>query len=89
MVSIQMNKNHERMASWRDEVEESVHSVVPEARVTFDSGFFGKNIIILAFEIANNFLESIKTIKREGSFGFRTRTRTRYQCCRQIQGCQQ
>lgn len=88
MVSIQIGKNRERMTSWRDKIKESMHSVVPEARVTFDSGLFGKNIVILAFEIANNFLESIKTIKRERSFAFPIRTRTRYQYCRQIQGYQ-
>lgn len=76
------------MTSWRDKIKESMHSVVPEARVTFDSGLFGKNIVILAFEIANNFLESIKTVQRVSSFARRTRTRTHYQCCRQIQGYQ-
>ena len=77
------------MASWWDKVEESVYTVIPEARVTFDPRLFSKNIVILAFEIADNFLESIKTIKPGGSFAPQTRTRTRYQCCRQIQGCRQ
>ena len=46
------------MASRGDEVEESVHSVVPEAGVTLDTRLFSENVIVLAFEIANNFLET-------------------------------
>lgn len=42
------------MASGSNEVEEGMNSVVPETRVSFDSRFFGKNVIILPFEIANN-----------------------------------
>jgi len=34
-----------------------VDSVVPESRITFDTRFFGQNIIVLAFEIANYLLE--------------------------------
>lgn len=43
-----------------DEIQKSVNSVVPESRITSNSGFFGQNIIILAFQITDYFLESIK-----------------------------
>ncbi len=42
------------MASWSDKVEERMHSVVPEARISLDSRFFCKNIIILALEVSND-----------------------------------
>ena len=41
-----------------DEVEEGVDTVVPEARVTLDTRLLSENVIVLAFEIANNFLET-------------------------------
>ena len=46
------------MASRRNEVEQGVHPVVPEARVTLDTRLFGQDIIVLAFDIANDFLEA-------------------------------
>ena len=45
------------MASGCDEVEEGVDTVVAESRVTLDSGLFGKNVIVLSFEEANNLAE--------------------------------
>jgi len=47
------------MASWGDEVEESMDTVVPESGVTLDTGLFGKNIIILTFKVAHDFTETI------------------------------
>jgi hypothetical protein len=41
-----------------DKVEEDVDTVVPEARVTLDSRFFGKNIVILAFEVSDDFTKA-------------------------------
>jgi hypothetical protein len=41
-----------------DKVEENVDTVVPEAWVTLDSRFFGKNIVILAFEVSDDFTEA-------------------------------
>jgi hypothetical protein len=46
------------MASWGNEVEKSVNTVVPESGVTLDSRLFGENIIILAFEVSNNLWEA-------------------------------
>ena len=34
-----------------------MHSVVSEARITLDSRLFSQNVIVLTFEVANNFLE--------------------------------
>ena len=36
-----------------------MHPVVSEARVTFDAGLLSENVIILAFEVANDLLEAI------------------------------
>ena len=49
---------HLRMAGGRDEVEESMHPVVPETRVTLDSRLFSENIVILAFKVADDLLEA-------------------------------
>lgn len=46
------------MASWRNEVQESMDTVVPEAGVTLDSRFFGENIIVLTVEVSDNLLEA-------------------------------
>ena len=48
------------MASRGDEVEQRVNTVVPEAGVTLDSRLFGKDIIVLAFNVAHNLLEPKK-----------------------------
>lgn len=42
------------MTSRGDKVKKSMDTVVAEAGVTLDTGLLCKNIIILAFEIANN-----------------------------------
>ena len=47
------------MARRRDEIEESVHSVVAEARVTLDTALLGQNIVVLALEVAHDLLEAI------------------------------
>jgi len=46
------------MTGWRNEIEKRVDTIIPEAGIALNSRFFRKNIIILAFEVANNFLES-------------------------------
>ena len=46
------------MSSRGDEVEQSVHTVIAEARVTLDTGFFGKNVVVLAFEVTDDFLKA-------------------------------
>ena len=46
------------MARWWDKVEERVYAVVSEARVTLDTRLLGENVIILPFQMSNNFLEA-------------------------------
>ena len=46
------------MARRRDEIEESVHSVVAEARVTLDSGLLRQNVVVLTLEIVGDLLET-------------------------------
>ena len=41
-----------------DEVEKSVDTVVPEARVTLDTRLLSENVIVLAFEMANDLREA-------------------------------
>jgi hypothetical protein len=48
------------MASGRDEVQESVHSVVVEARVTLDAALLGEHVVVVALNVADNFLEATK-----------------------------
>jgi len=43
------------MTGWCDEVKQNVYTVVTESWVTLDPGLFGKNVIVLAFEISDNF----------------------------------
>lgn len=46
------------MTGGRDEVEERVDTVVSEPGVTLDPRFLGKNIVVLALEVADNLLEA-------------------------------
>lgn len=50
------------MASWSDKVEESVDSIVTEARITLDTGLFSENIIVLALDVTSNFAEPRKLV---------------------------
>lgn len=43
------------MAGGSDEVEECVDTIVSEARVSLDTRFLGKNIVVLPFKVTNNF----------------------------------
>lgn len=52
-----------RMAGGRDEVEQGMHSVIPETRVTPDPGLFSEDIVILAFKVSDNLLEAGKRIE--------------------------
>ena len=47
------------MTSGRDEVEEGMHPVVPETRVTLNTRLFREDVVVLAFKVANNLLEPI------------------------------
>lgn len=55
-----------------DKVEEDMDTVVPEARVTLDSRFFSKNIVILAFEVSDDFTkaEEQSVLRRTCGTGF-------------------
>jgi hypothetical protein len=46
------------MTSGRDEVKQSMDTIVSEARVTFDTGFFSQNVIVLSFKIADDLLKA-------------------------------
>ena len=48
----------QRVAGGRDEVQERVHPVVAETRVTLDTGLLGENIVVLALEVTNDLLEA-------------------------------
>jgi hypothetical protein len=47
------------MSSRRDEVEQSVDTVVPEARVTLDPRLFCQYVIVLTLEVANYLLKAV------------------------------
>jgi hypothetical protein len=51
------------MAGWRNKVEQSMDSVVTEARVSLDARLFGQNVIVLALQIADNLLEAIDNFR--------------------------
>ena len=59
-IIIRRNKTlqHSRVTGGRDEVEEGVHPVVAEARVTLDTGLLRKNVIVLAFQVSYDLLET-------------------------------
>lgn len=46
------------MTCRRDEVQERMHTVIHEARVTFNTRLLSQNVIVLTLEVANNFLEA-------------------------------
>jgi len=45
-----------------NEVQHSVHTVVPESGVTLDTRFLGQDIVILPLEVSNN-LRKASSIK--------------------------
>lgn len=53
------------MSSRRDEVEQDVNAVVAEARITLDTRLLRKDVIVLSFEITNDFREAV-TSQHEG-----------------------
>lgn len=46
------------MTGRSDEIEEDVHTVVPEPWVTLDPGLLGQDIVVLPLKISNNFTEA-------------------------------
>ena len=47
-----------RVTGWGDEVEQAVNTVVPKPGVTLDTRLLGQNVIILAFEMTHDLLET-------------------------------
>ena len=58
ILALGVKRRHLRVSSGSDKVEEGMNHVVAEARVTLDTRLLSENVIVLAFEIANNFLET-------------------------------
>ena len=50
------------MTGGSGEVEESVHTVVTESRITLDTGLLGKNVVVLALEVARDLTKTINSI---------------------------
>ena len=47
-----------RVTGWGDEVEQAVNTVIPKPGVTLDARLLGQNVIILAFEMTHDLLET-------------------------------
>jgi len=46
------------MASWCNKVKQSVHPIVSKSGVTLDARFFGKNVVVLALQMTDDFGEA-------------------------------
>ena len=46
------------MAGGGDEIEQDMHAVVPEAGVTLDTRLLREDVVVLALEVTNDFLEA-------------------------------
>ena len=51
---------YSRVTSGWDEIEKDMNTVVPEPRITLDTGLLGENIIVLTLEVSDDFLEAIR-----------------------------
>ena len=47
------------MSSRGDEVQQSVHTIIAEAGVALDTRLFGEDVVVLAFEITDDFLKAV------------------------------
>jgi len=47
-----------RMPGRGDEIQERVDAVVLEARVTLDAGLLRQDVVVLAFDVVRDFLET-------------------------------
>ena len=56
------------MTGRRDKVEQGVHPIVAEARVTLDAGLLGKNIVVLTLEVARDLTETKEYTSEELRF---------------------
>jgi hypothetical protein len=64
------------MTSGGNEVQKGMNSIIPETRVTLDTRLFRQDIIILAFKMTNDLLETVKTpslMKRSDKSGENSR----------------
>jgi hypothetical protein len=55
------------MARRCDEVQQNMHTVVAEARVTLDTRLLGDNAVVLALEVSDDFLEATSRSARTSS----------------------
>lgn len=55
----------ETVAGGSNEVEHGMYTVVPESRVTLDSGLLSQNIVVLSLEVANNFREAAQSVRND------------------------
>jgi hypothetical protein len=49
------------MSGRRDKVQQGVHTLILEPRVPSDPGFFGEDMVVLQFEVRQDFLEAAGT----------------------------
>jgi hypothetical protein len=49
---------HLPVSSWRDEVEQNVHTIISEARVTLDTRLLGENVIVLSLQVSDDLREA-------------------------------
>jgi hypothetical protein len=49
------------MSGRRDKVQQGVHTLVLETRVPSDPGFFGEDMVVLQFEVRQDFLKAAGT----------------------------
>lgn len=59
-----------RVSSRRYEIQKSMHSVVFGTAVTLDARFFSQNVVVLALEISDNFLEAAHTKSDQGNLSY-------------------
>jgi len=69
------------MASWSDEVKQGVNTVVTESRITLDTGFFCKNVVVLPFEVADNLSKTV-TMRQQTTTLPRTPSELAWPHCR-------
>lgn len=86
-----MSKVNSRVTSRGDEVEKRMDTVIPETRVTLDTGLLGENVVVLSLQVTHDFLEAAKACRhgqamRMNIAVFEERTRIRCRCRLQIQG---
>lgn len=75
------------MACRRNEIQQSMHSVVPEPRVSLDTRLLRQNVVVLALQVVDNLLEAGQRYERTGvKTAECALTQIRCQCYPQIQG---